>query len=281
MTGDAWRFLDSGKESAVFHMALDEAIFRAVSKGDAPPTFRLYEWDPPAVTVGYSQTLDAVVCRERCAKCGFDLTRRLTGGRAVLHHREIAYSVIARTTDVSFGATAADTYRGISMILIGAFVALGIPASWSRGTTTGGTFDAGIGKAPCFLSASRYEITIGGKKVVGSAQRRIGDVFLQQGSILVGPGHERITDCLPDGCERESYERALREKTVDIETATGAPIDIPRLKEALFRSFASFAGCGDTPSLPSDKEIGDAHLLASERYGAKGWLLRHEPKPCL
>ncbi len=84
-----WRFLDTGKESAIFNMALDEAIFCAVRKGESPPTIRFYEWLPEAVTVGYSQRTDEVIDCEKCFKDGVDVAKRPTGGRVVYHKNEI------------------------------------------------------------------------------------------------------------------------------------------------------------------------------------------------
>ena len=270
-----WRFLDSGKGSAVFHMALDDAILQAVERGESPPTFRLFEWEPPAITIGHSQKLEEVLEYERCVRDGVEVTRRLTGGRAVYHERELAYSVIGALPDARFGTTVTDAYREICRIILDAFASLGFAASWSRGMRVAVRMEEGIGPAPCFLSASRYEITMEGKKVAGSAQRRIGSVFLQQGSILTGPGHERIVRYLRGVYAGQIGVRMIREKSVDMETAMGNPVNIPRLKEAIFDSFATGFGGMVERGAPAGEEMEHSHRLMRERYGSKGWVLGH------
>lgn len=256
-------------------MALDDAILSAAERGVSPPTFRLFEWERPAITIGYSQKLEEVLDYSRCERDGIEVTRRLTGGRAVLHDRELAYSVIGRTDAAHFGGPVMETYRLIGTIILDAFASLGVTASWSKGRPLREQTERGIGPAPCFLSASRYEITIGGKKAAGSAQRRIGSVFLQQGSILTSPGHERIARYLRDAIPGQSLLDAIREKSIDLETAMGNPVDIPRLKKALFDSFANKSGCAAEPGAPTPEETGHAHRLMRERYGSKGWVFGH------
>ncbi len=273
-----WRFLDSGAESAVFHMALDEAVLDAVSSGESSPTFRLFEWKPAAVTLGFSQKAGAGIDYDRCVADGITVTRRLTGGRAVLHDRELAYSVVGRVDDPVFGGSIMDTYREISRVILNALSALGADAEWSRGvqeetSTPGGA----TGPAPCFLSASRYEITIGGKKLVGSAQRRIGKVFLQQGSILTGPGHERIVDYLVFRENAERLSGALMKKSVDLSTAMLHPIHNDDLKRALYDALTGMCRRGNVfLGEPSPKEMDRAHRFMNERYGSKGWVMGYE-----
>ena len=256
-------------------MALDDAILHAVEGGMSPPTFRLYEWEPPAITMGYFQTALKALEFERCLRDGVEVTRRLTGGRAVFHDHELAYSVIGTTADERFGSTLMDTYRVICGIILDALCSLGVAASWSRGTPSGGEKEGGVSPEPCFLSASRYEITVEGKKVVGSAQRRLGCSFLQQGSILTGPGHERIARYLHGSGTGQKRLRALREKSTDLETAMGSPVNIFLLKKALFDSFTNASGNTAEPGSPTGEEMEHACRLMGERYGSKGWVLGH------
>jgi lipoyl(octanoyl) transferase len=234
MYGEKWRFLDSGKGSALFHMALDEAILHAVDRKESPPTFRLFEWDPSAITIGCSQKMDRVIDLERCARDGIDVIRRPTGGRAVFHDREIAFSVAGSIGDECIGGSIMESTRAIGMILLDALVSLGIHATMTRGARS--ERSPGIGPLPCFASSSRHEIAIGGRKLAGSAQRRIGGAFLQQGSLLTGPGHELIAMYL-HGADTQ-YAHSLNERSIDLETATGMQTDISALKLALFSAFS-------------------------------------------
>ena len=127
------------------------------------------------------------------------------------------------------------------------------------------------------MSASRYEITIGGKKLVGSAQRRIGKVFLQQGSILTGPGHERIADYLSVRGKAERISEALAKKSVDLGAAMKHPIENEVLKRALFDALTRKLTETDVfLGAPSPEEMDHAHRSMNERYGSKGWVMGYE-----
>jgi lipoate-protein ligase A len=276
MQGVKWRFLDTGKGSAFFNMALDEALFRAVRAGDSPPVFRLYDWDSAAITIGYSQHSSAVLDLGKCEREGIPVTRRLTGGRAVFHADEVTYSVMGSVKDPRFGGTLMDTYRAISRVLMDAVAASGADAEWSRGEPHENRNSPLSGPAPCFLSVSRYEITLGGRKMVGSAQRRIGGFFLQQGSILTGPGHERIADYLGNADDARMMREALAEKTIDLASAIRHPVRKDIFRELLVESFARAAGVEVYRDEPAPEEIGYAHRAMKERYGSKGWVTGHD-----
>jgi len=257
-------------------MALDEAILRDVQAGCSPPAFRVYEWEPSAITVGYSQDAGAAIDLGKCRRDNVPVTRRLTGGRAVFHADEATYSVIGFVEDPAFGGKLMDTYRAISRALIGAFVQLGADARWSRGEPGANRYTLGENASPCFLSVSRYEITLGGRKLVGSAQRRMGKCFLQQGSILTGPGHERITDYLRNTGSGGETRATLLEKTADLASAMGKPVDKERLKQLIREYFARSAGVDLSIEEPSPDEIEYANTAAKERYGSEGWVMGHE-----
>jgi lipoate-protein ligase A len=89
-----WRLITSGYGDGPRNMAVDEAILEAVAAGESPPTLRFYAWQPPCVSLGYRQPAN-VVDVERCAAAGWDVVRRPTGGRAILHVDELTYSVVA------------------------------------------------------------------------------------------------------------------------------------------------------------------------------------------
>ena len=205
-----WRFLDSGKGSAFFNMALDEAILKTVMQGVSTPTFRVYEWTQNALTFGYSQKIDDIIDRAQIEKDRIEITRRLTGGRAVFHCKEIAYSIVCSNDDPNFGGNITDTYKSVSNIIVNGFRALGISAEMSLGNLPENVDKTKRFSAPCFAIASKYEVTLDGKKIVGSAQRRFRKYFLQQGSILFGPGHERLAEYLVNHDVAVSCGRALK-----------------------------------------------------------------------
>jgi lipoate-protein ligase A len=158
-------------------MALDEALMdRARERGEI--IARVYAWSEPTLSLGRHQTArglyDLAAARER----GVSFVRRPTGGRAVLHHREITYSVAA--ADHALG-TLRESYGRINRLLVDALRRLGVAAEEAR--ASGPAPHPGI--APCFEEPVAGEIIAGGRKLVGSAQWRERGALLQHGSILV------------------------------------------------------------------------------------------------
>ena len=271
-----WRFLDTGKENAFFNMALDEAIMRAVGKGVASPAFRLYEWSSNAVTFGYSQHIADIIDIEHCKSDGVDITRRLTGGRAVFHQKEIAYSVVGIIDDPHFGGNIMDTYRSINKVLIEGFNSLGIDAKMSYGRVGKCVTETNLKIAPCFLTASKHKITLDGKKLVGSAQRRFKRIFLQQGSILIGPGGEKITEYMKDYNLAAEYRKLLAERSIDLKSKLNGNFSINSLKTSLFDSFKKTAGLNCEYEVPAQEELKLTERLIEERYNSKGWVIGYE-----
>ncbi len=178
-------------------MALDEAIVRAVDAGDAPPTFRLFQWDRPSITIGFAQREAEVIDLDLCERDGVPVARRPTGGRAVFHEKELAFSVVGHLEDSRFGNSLADTFGFIGTVLNRACGSFGLDISDGAGIPdTAPRF--GIGEKHVFSLqfTARGELA-GEKKIAGIAQRRYARVFLQQGSILTGGGHERILRYIP------------------------------------------------------------------------------------
>jgi len=79
-----WRLIITPPAAGAWNMAIDEAILEATGTGSAPPTLRLYGWDPACLSLGYAQPI-ADADLDRLALAGWDLVRRPTGGRAILH----------------------------------------------------------------------------------------------------------------------------------------------------------------------------------------------------
>lgn len=236
---DIWRFLDTGKGSAMFNMDLDVQLFDEVRHG-GQPFIRLYGWESPAITTGYSQNAADIFDLARCASCGVDVVRRPTGGRAVFHDKEVAYSVSAPIADDYFGGSITETYKRISEVIRSALVRLGVNVRLSPGTIE--KADVSGRFLPCFISVSKFELTAGGKKIVGSAQCRQNGCFLQQGSILLGPGQEVIADYLLDSANADSFREYIRRQSTDISTETGGKISEHDLISELKISFQHILG---------------------------------------
>ena len=169
-------------------MAVDHALAACSSAGEA--VLRIYQWSRPTVSFGRNELArkgyDLAVGRD----AGIDFVRRPTGGRAVLHDNELTYAAILPLRDRrGFRATHALINRG----LIEALRSLGVPAVMSEGRGV----TASLGSGPCFDEPAQGEVTVAGRKLVGSAQARLEGAILQHGSMLIGPGQERLSTLQP------------------------------------------------------------------------------------
>lgn len=194
-----WHFIhDSKPGQGAWNMAVDDYLFQSLTK--APETYlRFYSWKKPTVSLGYSQKLGKVLDENFCRENGIDIVRRLTGGKLVLHFREVTYSLCSSDDDL-FTSTLKGSYRLLSQALISGLKKMGIEAVLSQPPPQAYV----RGNLPCFSYPSEDEIEVGGRKIVGSAQKRMGGRFLQHGSIpLVHEEHQlRAVSKLKQGMGR-------------------------------------------------------------------------------
>lgn len=215
MPPEGIRFLDTGSNHGRFNMAVDYYIARHILD---KPTFRVYRWDPYCVSLGYHQELNEInsdLCKER----GFEIVRRETGGRAVFHSEELTYSMIIPKGSRFYSDSILEVYNKISSVLVDALHSSGIKEAALK-----------KGKAPdfkelykeklssvCFSSTSTYEVVIGEKKLVGSAQKRLKESVLQHGSIIVGEKHLELIDLLNiEDRLKNRFKEITKSKTVTI-----------------------------------------------------------------
>jgi lipoate-protein ligase A len=169
--------LDKVPQKGSWNMAVDDYLFQSL--GQEPATYlRFYQWDRPTVSIGYSQKVTQIVDLEKCQAMGIDIVRRITGGKLVLHHEEVTYSICS-SDRVLFTSKLMNSYRLISEALMRGLEEMGIKCSLAASTPS--SYAKGL--LPCFSLPARNEIETGGKKIIGSAQKRKGDRFIQHGSI--------------------------------------------------------------------------------------------------
>lgn len=171
--------VDKAPLKGSLNMAVDEYLLHLLEH-DSLTYLRFYQWEKPTVSLGYSQDVHEVVDINYCRENGIDIVRRITGGKLVLHHHEITYSVCS-SDEKTFPPRLSDSYRLISQALILGLEKMGI-ASYLASDTPASYVK---GNMPCFSHPARNEIEVDGKKIVGSAQKRLGARFIQHGSIPV------------------------------------------------------------------------------------------------
>ncbi len=223
-----WRFFLDEPRDGPTNMAIDEVLALGCARGCSPPTLRLYRWSVPTVSLGLNQPLHGEVNLTTCRQWGVPVIRRPTGGRALLHENELTYSL---AIPIPHGSRSVlQDYEWISKCLLLAMRRLGVTATLSRGDRTKG--DAG---GLCFLSPSRYELIVDGRKLIGSAQRRFSRTLLQQGSLLIEIDHAAWAALFQQGKELEARATALR-------PLLGRPLSWEEMVDAIRSGFEEGAG---------------------------------------
>jgi lipoyl(octanoyl) transferase len=218
-----WRLLATPPASGAENMALDEALMdRARETGER--VLRVYSWSTPTISLGRNQTARGHYDLDRIRAEGIDMVRRPTGGRAILHHREVTYSV---TAPVGPADDLRSSYDRINRLLIGALDSLGVSAVLAAP----GKRAVSPGIAPCFDEPSAGELTVDGRKLAGSAQWRLDGALLQHGSILLADDQSALASFTTGS--------APIPKPATLESVRTAPTSLAMVADALFASVRS------------------------------------------
>lgn len=171
-----------------------------------------------------------------------DIVRRPTGGRAVLHDGEVTYAVVVPLEEEK-PRSLADIYEWINRGLAAGLQKLGVPAELQKRSPDFRAHYRNALSASCFSAAARYEIMVHGKKLVGSAQRKLGDAVLQHGSILLGDGHLALADYLASPEEEKArFREAIRERTTSVSGCLGRDVTWGQAVESLRQGFEQSLG---------------------------------------
>lgn len=225
----ALRIVHSTPLPGARNMAVDDVLLDSVRAG-AGPILRTYRWQPPAVSLGYAQVADEAVDVALCRERGIDVVRRPTGGRAVLHWNELTYSFHCADGEGPAAHSVHEASRLLGECLADGLRRFGVDARMERGASP-----AAGRRGACFASTSRWELTSGGRKLVGSAQRRTRGALLQHGSILAGPEHLQLTDLLPAPVPAD---RDLADASTHLGEQLDGPADLSLLATYLAAAFA-------------------------------------------
>ncbi|MBX7118324.1 MAG: hypothetical protein K1X31_04910 [Gemmatimonadaceae bacterium] len=228
-----WRLLRSASADGATNMATDAALL-ACARRDRIATLRLYGWDAPTLSLGRHERARGVIDPTACAARGIGVVRRPTGGRALLHHREVTYSVTAPAT-----LSLAESYAAINALLLAGLARLGVAAAPAapRGRPLRPE------GAACFAEPAAGELIVGGRKLVGSAQLREDGAMLQHGSILLADDQPliealRVQEAKasapppPDAPDRHIAAAAT------IEAAVGHPVPADAVSDAVAAALA-------------------------------------------
>ncbi len=238
-----FRVIDTGKNSAAMNMAIDEAIMLS-----RIPTLRFYDWQPPAVSIGYFQGMTQEVDLKAAKDIDVDVVRRLTGGGAVFHESELTYSLIAPESSGVVSRNILESYGQICGFVIRGLKKLGIRAEFKP----------------------INDIVVNGKKISGNAQTRRGGMVLQHGTVLLGVDVKRMFSILkvPDEKIRDKMISAADERVTSLRKELGRKVEFKEVKDALIGAFE--LGTTKEGELTRAEKT-KANELFKEKYSTKEW----------
>ncbi len=227
---EKWRLIVDSQKSGAWNMAVDSALLASLDRGlSDTPTLRLYGWEEPTLTTGYAQSHDDLNL-EYIEQNGIPVIRRPTGGRALLHDDEVTYSVTIPAASSRYGSLR-DIYTFISATLKKTLADVGVSVD-ADACETGFR-----GAGSCFATKTKYEIIADGRKVTGSAQRRLKNAAMQHGFISLSNDVERNLACVR--WESPMEIEKTKKRMGGINDFTETPISAKTLEKALIRAFES------------------------------------------
>ena len=230
-----WRLIEHNPAEGAWNMAVDEAILESVYSGESAPTLRLYAWEPACLSLGHAQPYNEVD-QKYLDSNGWDLVRRPTGGRAILHVDELTYSVMAPLNEPRVQGGVLESYLSLSKALLEALKLLGLDPQANEKQVEKSQKQNPV----CFEVPSNYEITVNGKKLIGSAQARRKEGLLQHGALPLYGDLTRIISALkfPNDHEKDLAKARLLDHATTVENELGMKLDWQDASHAFQQAFS-------------------------------------------
>lgn len=251
MTKTKIRLLLTEFNTGSWNMAVDEAVLEAVAEGKQLPTLRLYGWSPSAVTIGYFQSLDEEIDSEVCKKDGVPVIRRITGGGAVYHDKEITYSFIIPENHGLIVKDILASYKQISQGVIEGLKEFGLDVQF----------------------VPLNDLIISDKKVSGNAQTRKQKIILQHGTLLLDVDVRKMFSLLKVSDEkiRDKMITNVEERVTSLKQQLGKEVSFAAVQAALIQGFSSALDVEFVPSVLSSEEQKRALEIQQEKYANEQW----------
>jgi lipoyl(octanoyl) transferase len=267
------RFIDTGFDDAYTNMAIDEALLHECNI----PVLRVYGWKPAAVSVGYNQDVEKEINTSYCKKNNISIVRRLTGGKAVFHDKEITYSFITPENNNLIPFEINESYKIIAEALVIALKEIGINAEIKKAPEK-------IATPICFNSANWYELLAGGKKISGSAQRRMDGKVLQHGPILIDFDYNKNASIFNSNNPIDnitnlkkritSIKKELQNTNKKIKNNKNKIVAYKEIADAIKFGFMKKFSFEIINDHLSKEEKDQAERLIKQKYSNDGWNLR-------
>ena len=256
------RFIDTGFNDCFTNMAIDEALLI----NSEIPILRVYGWNPKAISMGYNQDVNKEINLDYCKNNGIDIVRRITGGKAVFHDKEITYSFILPESLGLLSNNINESYKEIANALLIALKKININAEIRK-------VPERIETPVCFNSSNWYELLVNNKKISGSAQRRMNGKVLQHGSLLMDFNYEKNNLLFNSNNTFDMIEN-LKQRITSIKNELNKIINYNEIKNAIKFGFKENFSFDIVDSFLSEDEINLIEKLRQERYSTDEWNLR-------
>ena len=263
-----WRLILDRPGDAAWNMASDEAISEACRMRQSPPTLRFYTWKQPAVTIGYFQEAEKQINFAACGEKAIPVVRRVTGGRAVLHGNDLSYSVCCGSPDTVLPDNLRESFMAIGRGFAEGLARLGLEVAYLTGPVT-----RAVRSPACFATTARHEMTCGGRKIMGSAQRRWRDGLLQQGSLLFRFDAEAYGKLfrLPKKVGRDRFIQEMRLGTAGLDELVRSPLGFDAVSDQISAGFEKTMGISLRPAGLSWYETERTNELVQSKYSKESW----------
>ncbi|MFA5645227.1 MAG: lipoate--protein ligase family protein [Candidatus Ratteibacteria bacterium] len=262
-----WRLLSPAFRSPYENMAIDEALLDSYLLTGIP-IFRLYGWMPSGFSVGYSQEVSKALDLALCKRDKVPVVRRMTGGGAIYHCREITYSLVCSPEDIGSPSSVRDGYRAICAVMMKAYASLGLSPKFASDTGTTVRSQSSF----CFASHSDSDIVVEGKKIGGNAQRRMKGAIFQHGSIPLENDLSIAQQYLLEPIASSQLPVA------SLSELLGRSISFDEMAEVLRKSFVSYFPSLEKEEFLSEEEENKALHLVEKKYGLDAWNLLNRTK---
>lgn len=263
-----WRLILDEPASGAWNMAVDETVLEHAGRAESLPTLRLYAWQPACLSLGYAQPYSDV-SQARLTALGWDVVRRPTGGRAILHVDELTYSVCTAPQEALMDGTILESYNRLARALMAACHIVGLPVEMEQQAQA---YGAGHGPV-CFEVPSAYEIVLSGKKLIGSAQARKREGILQHGSLPLRGDLTRIVQALAfeseSAREMAAFRLLARATTAEMYLQRGLGWEMAA--QAVVGAFESQLGIRFVRGQLSEAETARAEDLFQKKYTDAAW----------
>lgn len=248
---EQWRLLQTGMNTASVNMAIDRAILVANSEGKVPPTVRLYGWVPPAISIGYFQSLTEEVDIDACKKFGVEYVRRITGGGAVFHDKELTYSIVIPESHPELPKNIIKSYGRICGAIIKGLHRLEIESEY----------------------APINDIIVNGRKISGSAQTRKARTVLQHGTILMDVDVDTMFSLLkvPNEKIKDKLITDVKQRVTSIKHIWGREAQFEEVARAMKQGFEEEFHIKLVEGTLTKEELLRAKKFEKDCFSSKDW----------